>query len=154
MDFPFLNMSLLLPLVVGLSVAALFLMVLRSRPPGDVSEDIVKNPIDGIQIGEAKEHRHGRRRGGNTVEIDWRFPSDQQTVGTATVIDRSLGGLRLFSLTEFAPDTIICVLPQGASKMVPWVEIEIRSCSEVRDGFELGCQFVKTPPYSILLLFG
>ena len=44
-----------------------------------------------------------------------------------------------------------------AEEMVPWVEIEVRSCrasKEFPGQFEAGCQYVKSPPYSIQLLFG
>ena len=46
------------------------------------------------------------------------------------------------------------MLPTNASEQVPWIEIEVRTCRLVEDSWELGCQFVKTPQWSILLLFG
>ena len=38
--------------------------------------------------------------------------------------------------------------------MTPWVDVEVRMCRALKDGYELGCQFVKTPNWSILLMFG
>ena len=45
-------------------------------------------------------------------------------------------------------------MPAHAPPMTPWTEVEVRSCRQKKDGYEVGCQFVKTPPWSILLLFG
>ena len=52
---------------------------------------------------------------------------------------------------------ILSIRPTKADDIVPWIEIEIRSCrpsTEMPDHFEIGCQYVKSPPYSIQLLFG
>jgi hypothetical protein len=52
---------------------------------------------------------------------------------------------------------VIAVHPVHADALVPWVELEVRSCRpsvEIPGQFEIGCQYVKSPPYSIQLLFG
>jgi hypothetical protein len=34
------------------------------------------------------------------------------------------------------------------------VQLEVKNCRLVGSEYELGCQFVRTPPWSVLLLFG
>ena len=49
---------------------------------------------------------------------------------------------------------IVSVRTTDADPSTPWILVEVKRCSG-RDGrWELGCQFVRTPPYSQLLLFG
>jgi hypothetical protein len=36
----------------------------------------------------------------------------------------------------------------------PWVQVELRICTACDKGWEIGCRFVRTPAWSILLLFG
>jgi hypothetical protein len=52
------------------------------------------------------------------------------------------------------PGTVLSVRPTSAEDIVPWVDLEVCVCRPADECFELGCRFVKTPPYSILLLFG
>jgi hypothetical protein len=35
------------------------------------------------------------------------------------------------------------------------VQVEVRNCRKINsDEYELGCRFLRTPPWSVLLLFG
>ena len=72
----------------------------------------------------------------------------------ALVLDRSVGGLRLAAEEDVAAGTRLVVLPANAPELTPWIEIEVRGSNLVDDSWELRCQFVKTPQWSILLLFG
>ena len=79
------------------------------------------------------------------------------TPEVGSVIDRSMGGMRLALFGEVESGTVLSIRPVNADEMVPWVDIEIRSCktsTEMPGLFEVGCQYVKSPPYSIQLLFG
>jgi len=73
---------------------------------------------------------------------------------TAWVIDRSVGGLCLSVSQETAPGTMLGVRPAGAPQEVPWVAVEVKSCRPVENTWELGCQFLRTPSYGVLMLFG
>jgi hypothetical protein len=42
----------------------------------------------------------------------------------------------------------------NAPSSVPWVQIEVKSCRMIGKEHELGCRFVRTPPWSVMLLFG
>ncbi|HEV3261179.1 MAG TPA: PilZ domain-containing protein [Gemmataceae bacterium] len=72
----------------------------------------------------------------------------------AWVIDRSEGGLCLSVAQEAAPGTMLGVRPAGAAPEIPWVAVEVKSCRPVENTWELGCQFLRTPSHSVLMLFG
>jgi hypothetical protein len=113
--------------------------------------------FDPFVQGSATEQRRALRRGGNPVEVHLRRTESKEgkePLLCGWVLDRSVGGLCLLSPQEFAPDTFWSVLPVNATPMTPWVDVEIRSCRAVKDGWEIGCQFVKQPPWAVLLLFG
>jgi hypothetical protein len=82
------------------------------------------------------------------------LPEQKDQPSQGWVLDRSMGGMCLQTSVEFNPGTQLAVLPVNAPTMTPWVDIEVRTCREIKDGFELGCQFIKTPNWSILLMFG
>jgi hypothetical protein len=72
----------------------------------------------------------------------------------ARVIDRSLGGLCLETTTSHRIGAVFNVRPSTASAVVPWTQVEVRSCRQEGDLWQIGCEFVRTPPYSVLMLFG
>jgi hypothetical protein len=69
------------------------------------------------------------------------------------VVDRSLEGLCLWSATEVPVGTVLNVRPahlqQGG-----WVQVEVRRCQPDADGWELGCRYLRTPTWSVRMLFG
>ena len=65
-----------------------------------------------------------------------------------------MGGLCLLLHDEIAPGTFLNVKPSKCPPATPWIELEVRSCKKTNDGYEAGCQFLKPPPWAILLLFG
>jgi hypothetical protein len=69
-------------------------------------------------------------------------------------MDRSVSGLGLWSERKVAAGTQLKVRPENGPDTTPWVEVEVCSCKPYEGGWQLGCAFVKTPPYSVLLLFG
>ncbi|MBX9583232.1 MAG: PilZ domain-containing protein, partial [Gemmataceae bacterium] len=70
------------------------------------------------------------------------------------VVDRSTGGLRLILPAGVAPGTTIRVRAAHAPDTVGYVPLIVRSCRPDNDQFEVGAEFEKTPPWSVLLLFG
>jgi hypothetical protein len=104
-----------------------------------------------------KNQRESSRRLGNTVEVHVGSPDNKKDPGIGSVLDRSMGGIRLALYHKVEVGAILSVHPVHADNMVPWVDLEVRSCkpsAEMSDLFEVGCQYVKSPPYSIQLLFG
>jgi hypothetical protein len=72
---------------------------------------------------------------------------------SAWVSDCSLGGLCLSVKEETPLGTILSVRPASAPANVPWIQIEVKSQRRFESVWELGCQFVRTPSYSVLLMF-
>lgn len=105
--------------------------------------------------GSATEKRISLRRRGNSVKVELAGVDGVVEPEDAWVVDRSMGGLclraehRLFEL-----GTILNVRPANTPRGVPWSQVEVKSCRAQGRGWELGCQFLKTPPWSLLLLFG
>jgi hypothetical protein len=104
-----------------------------------------------------KDQRGMHRRHGNPVEVHVGTPENKKNTTLGSVLDRSVGGVRLAVFSEVEVGTVMSIKPVHADAMVPWVDVEVRSCRrsvEIPDQFEVGCQYVKSPPYSIQLLFG
>jgi len=72
---------------------------------------------------------------------------------SAWVSDCSLGGLCLSVKEETPIGTILSVRPASAPPGVHWIQIEVKSQRRFETIWELGCQFVRTPSYSVLLMF-
>jgi hypothetical protein len=104
--------------------------------------------------GTALERRYGPRRKGNAVPVQ--ISNEQATAEPCFgwVIDRSVGGLRLSVDQPVTPATILSVRTTDAPESTPWVQVEVRNCAACDKNWELGCRFVRTPAWSILLLFG
>jgi hypothetical protein len=149
-----------LPLAIGIGVAICALTITKLVMPR--KKEAVPPPVqqppapehDPFTQGSANEMRKSYRRQGNMTEVNVALDEKKDRPVRAWVLDRSMGGLCLQSSMEIPAGTRVHVLPVNATSMTPWIEIEVRSCRSVQDGFELGCQFVKTPSWSILLLFG
>jgi hypothetical protein len=142
----------------GLAVAGLaFVVGRRLLTPRPVAASPVENTApapDPFIEGSASEKRVAARRKGACLDV-W-LTNEQQggSPQSARVADRSLGGLGLSCPHHVAPGTILKVRPKDAPTMAPWVEVEVRSCNPEEGAWLLGCAFCKTPPYSVLLLFG
>lgn len=72
---------------------------------------------------------------------------------SAWVSDCSLGGLCLSVKEETPVGTVLSVRPASAPPAVSWIQIEVKSQRRFESIWELGCQFVRTPSYSVLLMF-
>ena len=152
-----------LPLAIGTAAGMLCLftgsLLLRGKQPKPKHKLARKAMAavanhDPFEQGSLLEKRKSLRRSGNPLAILYALPESKNTPEWALVLDRSLGGLRLATEEEIAPGTRLVVLPINAADVAPWVDIDVLNCKFVDDCWELGCQFVKTPQWSILLLFG
>jgi hypothetical protein len=111
-------------------------------------------PRDPFVHGSATERRLALRRTGNPREV---LVSDADLTAEpylAWVVDRSTGGLRLATGEEVAVGKVLSVRALNAPVSIPWVQAEVRSCQREEGGWEVGCQFLKTPTWSVMLLFG
>jgi hypothetical protein len=107
-----------------------------------------------LTASDSKDRRKASRRPGNFVPIHL---SDAQALARpkrAWVLDRSTGGLRIAVDRDLPVGVLITIRAENAPDDTPWVQVQIRSCRPADKHFELGCQFLQTPPWSVLLMFG
>jgi hypothetical protein len=145
-----------LPGLVFVAVAGGFYWLSRPSPVyADASAPVAAaQPLAAATL---KNQRESSRRQGNTIEVHVAEPADKKNPGIGKVLDRSMGGVRLALFHEAEVGVVLSIRPVHAENMVPWVDVEVRSCKvsqEIPGHFEVGCQYVKSPPYSIQLLFG
>jgi hypothetical protein len=101
-----------------------------------------------------REKRSFARRSGNAVAVFWTDAPGEENLCRASVIDRSAGGLCLLLDDPVEIGKVLRVRPCCAPGTAPWVEVHVRSCRKEAGQWELGCQFVTIPGFSVLLLFG
>jgi hypothetical protein len=104
--------------------------------------------------GSATERRKALRRGGRLTRVHISDAEGQAEPVEGWVLDRSLGGMCLAADKEFAEGIILSVRSAEAPETTPWIQLEVKNCRWQENRFELGCQFVRTPPWGVLLLFG
>ena len=143
-----------LPITVAVVVAAPLLMLMRPRASALAAARAKAVADLDAQSVASSDQRKSFRRGGNCIGILYKHTDSQDVPQHASVVDRSLGGLCLMMQVTLPTGTLLSVRPVGAEEIVPWVEIEVCTCRRCDDAYEVGCRFVKVPPYSILLLFG
>ncbi len=114
------------------------------------------DPVDAWLPPSARpdERRRSTRRTGVPTPIRLTDPRKPKRVIEGFVLDRSAGGIRLASEKPFPTGSTLQVRPTNAPDEFPWVIIIIRSCRELGDYFELGCQFHDELPIHQLLMFG
>jgi len=145
-----------LPLAIGMGVGMLTIATVRmvgSRGPEPLPPPPPKPDCDPFTYGSATESRKSLRRGGNPVEIYIARMEDKENPLTGWVVDRSMGGLCLTLPTQVDTGTFLSIMPIN-NPASPWVDVEVRSSRKISEGFEVGCQFVRTPPWAVLLMFG
>jgi hypothetical protein len=100
------------------------------------------------------ERRRSVRRAGMPTPIFVLDPKQSRKARNAYVLDRSSGGLRVAVERPTPTGVMLQVRPHAAADDTPWVNLIVRSCREVGDYYELGCQFEAELPWKVLLLFG
>jgi hypothetical protein len=94
------------------------------------------------------------RREGQPVRVLASSPAFKNGVETGYVLDRSTGGLRLALVVAVSAGITLQVRADNAPDTTPWVTVIVRNCRHAGQHYELGCEFDKTPPWNVLLLFG
>jgi hypothetical protein len=100
------------------------------------------------------DRRGALRREGKPVRVLLSSPTFRNGVTDGYVLDRSTGGLRVAMATAIAPGSTMQIRAVNAPDTVGFVVLIVRSCRKNGDFFEAGCEFEKTPPWNVLLLFG
>jgi hypothetical protein len=146
--------------VIGLTSAGLALVVgrLMLRRPQELESPPPKadspNPADPFVHGSATEHRRALRRRGKTVRVLVSDADASAEPWEGWVIDRSVGGLCISLGRAVEAETVLSVRAADAPETIPWVQVTVRGCRQEQKYWELGCQFVRTPPWNVMLLFG
>ena len=153
----------LLPIVVGCGVGLIVLGFLSARLRGrKLNRPRVLPPPPDPDRGREWERpessfadrRTTSRREGAPVQIVVSASSLRSGPEEGYVLDRSTGGLRIALSVAVAPGSMIQVRATNAPDTTPWVSLVVRNCRDAGQHFELGCEFERTPPWNVLLLFG
>jgi hypothetical protein len=145
--------------VIGVAAAGVAFLVGRvlfaraARAPAPPAKADAGPPVDVFVHGSSQERRATPRRRGNSVEVFLADSPDKSPVH-GWVVDRSVGGLCLLVDKPVPEGAVLQVRPRTAPEATPWTAVEIRSCRAENGEWEVGCQFVKSPQWNVLLLFG
>lgn len=156
-----------LPVAVGGAVAVLVLAFLavsaafrrRELDPSKLvkatAPATLEQAADWAPAGQSYADRRGAvRREGQPVRVVLAAGAFRNGACDGYVIDRSTGGLKIASPAAVAPGTTMQVRAVGAPEGIDFVTVIVRSCRKTDEHYEIGCEFEKTPPWSVLLLFG
>lgn len=100
------------------------------------------------------DRRGSVRREGQPVRVVLAAATFRNGVCDGYVIDRSTGGLKIAAQVAVAPGSTLQVRAVDAPDTIGFVTLIVRSCRKNEDHYEFGCEFEKTPPWNVLLLFG
>jgi hypothetical protein len=100
------------------------------------------------------DRREAVRREGTPVRVLLASPTFRNGVSDGFVLDRSTGGLKVAMSLAMAPGSTVQVRAVNAPDTIAFVTVIVRSCRKKPDFYEIGCEFEKTPPWNVLLLFG
>lgn len=149
------SLPYLLPVLIVLATALMVTLLVVGRRQKGLRLPKLKDADAGLAVGAtASNRRNSLRRDGPAVEVVVQSPAFTGGSAPAYVVDRSTGGIRLALATGLAAGTALQVRAKHAPDTTPWVTVLVRSCRPSEEHFELGCEFEKTPPWNVLLLFG
>jgi hypothetical protein len=146
-----------LPLAVG-GLALLIVLVgcyslIRRRPRRrHPHQSPIGSAFPGLE--DPNERRQAPRRHGNPTTVLISDAAGKAAPTRGVVVDRSAGGLRLTLGGAVEVRTILSVRPAEVTTIMPWIQVEVKSCRPAEAGWEVGCHFLRTPPANVLGLFG
>jgi hypothetical protein len=145
--------------LIGLVSASLALLMghvfFRNRHKHSLSPpDQEGPPSNTLAYGGFVERRETVRRKGKQVKVLITDAEALEEPVEGWIMDRSMGGLCLSVTRLVGTGTILSVRTANAPQTTPWVQVEVKSCRDQGGRWELGCQYLRTPPWGILLQFG
>jgi PilZ domain len=99
------------------------------------------------------DSRASPRREGRGIPVHILHGMHQAEPLTGTVLDLSDGGLGLMVKKSYPPSTMLSIRPASAGDDIPWVLVEVRHCRQTGRTYRIGCKFVRSPSYGVLVLF-
>ncbi len=154
------NMPFSLPVLVALAVILVAFLLFRgkrkkSRMPVLVLAKAVSKSSSWVtELPTLSDRRTSLRREGTPVKILVTSPAFEDGTNAGYVLDRSTGGLKLALQAGMAPGSSMQIRASHAPETTPWVTVIVRNCTDTGEHYEMGCEFEKTPPWNVLLLFG
>lgn len=100
------------------------------------------------------ESRSSPRRAGRSVSVNILHGMHQIEPEPGTVVDLSDGGLGITIRKPYNPGSMLSIRPAKAGDDIPWVLVEVRHCRQDGRSWRIGCKFVRSPGYGVLVLFG
>ena len=102
------------------------------------------------------DRRQGSRRSGPGTPIRVCAAPDVEPLVTdeGLVLDRSMGGLCFAAHHPFVEGAVLFVRALDVPPGSPWVGVTVRNCRDCGDHVLIGCEFLETLPWNVLLLFG
>ena len=155
-----------LPIVVGGGVAVLILLYMflaTRRSRGSIGDTVSTSPNAATEakalnwsppVQSYADRRESVRRDGQPIRVVLYSTAFRNGVDDGFVVDRSTGGLKIITRTAIATSGTVQVRAVNAPDTVGFVTAIVRSCRPEGDHFVVGCEFEKTPPWNVLLLFG
>jgi hypothetical protein len=149
-------------LLIGLLSATLIYLRGRSvlerwrapEKPKENAEEENSAEFDPFLSGSRDEKRVALRRRGCHIPVLISDSTGTAAAHEAWVVNRSPGGLGLLLQQPVNAGAVLSVRAANATAMIPWVQVQVRSCRQDESGYAVGCQFVKQPPSTVLWQFG
>lgn len=160
------NLAVVVGVVAALIALGSLVVMSRRRKRFNFADLVAAGTADGQATSQKKalsweppeqsyaDRRGSARREGAPVRVTLSAPSFRNSTSDGFVVDRSTGGLRIAMQTAMAPGSTMQVRAVNAPDNIGFVTVIVRNCKKSGDFFEIGCEFEKTPPWNVLLLFG
>jgi len=140
-----------LSLVTLLVVVGRLMVLGKKRRPSFAAAAPAYDPF---MTGSPLEKRRSTRRRGSLVEVLVTDAGLTTRPVRGWVHDRSMGGMCLVLDRSITVSTVLHVRSSDAPVSSPWVQVTVRNCRSWEGDWMLGCQFIKTPQWAVLLTFG
>jgi hypothetical protein len=118
------------------------------------SGSIRRPASDPFVEGPARERRCHFRRSGSATEVSIGHPENPTELARGVVVDRSTGGVCLEMPSPLAVGAVVSLRPSAGTTNSTWIDAEVRHCRRDHRGWNVGFKFVRTPPLTILWMFG
>jgi hypothetical protein len=151
------NMPFSLPVLVALAVTLVVFLLFRGQRKKKLALASLAEGGKSSWVtdpGSLSDRRSSLRREGTPVKILATSPAFENGTNPGYVLDRSTSGLKLALEAGMATGSSMQVRAAHAPDSTPWVTVIVRNCKDTGEHFEMGCEFEKTPPWNVLLLFG
>jgi hypothetical protein len=127
----------------------------KSGPPAEAAVLAPESSEpDPFVHGSPDERRVATRRPGNPVAILISDAEARAIPVHGLVVERSLRGLYVELDEPLTEGNVLSVRAANVSAMVPWVQVKVKNSRKLGAGWGVGCEFLRTPPSSVLWLFG